>query len=285
MASKPKHDRLAAAKRFYAAMAAAAGGELRSELERAFEFIPREHFLGAGPWQALSVPTGLYLQTPTDDPIHVYQNTLFALDRGKGINNGEPCLHGQLLGALHPNRGDAVLHIGCGTGYYSAVLAQLVGPAGSVIAYEIDPELARRAAAALKPWDNVEVRANSGTAAVLPPCDAVYVNAGATRPLAAWLDALREGGRLVFPLSSSGQNRSGVSLAVIRIGQAFASRAIGYSAFIDCGGATDADEGARVAAAFHSGALWRTRSLIRDDKPDDNAVLIGTGWWLSSASP
>ena len=33
---------------------------------------------------------------------------------------------------------NTVLHIGCGTGYYSAVLAQLIGLSGKVIAYEIE---------------------------------------------------------------------------------------------------------------------------------------------------
>src|SRR5476651_2570169 len=111
---KKKVDRLAAARAFYAKISAAAGGELQGDLERAFEFVPREYFLGPGPWHAVSLPSGAYVQTPTDDPIHVYQNLVFALNREKRINNGEPSLHGQLLGALHPARGDTVLHIGCG---------------------------------------------------------------------------------------------------------------------------------------------------------------------------
>jgi protein-L-isoaspartate(D-aspartate) O-methyltransferase len=282
MGAKPRRDRLAAARQFYARMAAAGGGELRAALERAFELVPREHFLGPGPWHAVSLPSGLHVQTPDDDPIHVYQNVLFALDRQKGINNGEPCLHGQLLGALNPARGETALHIGCGTGYYSAVLALLVGSAGRVIAYELEPELARRAADGLRPWDNVEVCAASGCGGGLPPCDAIYDNAGATRPLAGWLDALNDGGRLVFPLTGSGQSRMGVSLAVTRRGNAFAAKAVDYCGFIDCIGATDAEEGASVMAALQSGALWGTCSLLRDDRPDDSAVLMGKGWWLSA---
>src|SRR5215471_9957213 len=179
---------------------AAGGGALRDELERAFEIVPREHFLGAGPWLATSSISGIQVATPTDDPIHVYQNVLFALDREKRINNGEPFLHGQLLGALSPARGNVVLHIGCGTGYYTAILAHLVGPSGKVIAYEIEPELGQRARESVKPWDNVEVRIASGVGHDLPRCDAIYVSAGATRPIAHWLDALNEDGKLLFPL-------------------------------------------------------------------------------------
>jgi protein-L-isoaspartate(D-aspartate) O-methyltransferase len=279
-----KINRLAACREFYAKMAAAGGGQLRDDLERAFEIVPREHFLGPGPWLAVSSISGAHVATPTDDPIHVYQNVLFALDRERRINNGEPFLHGQLLGALSAGRGKVALHIGCGTGYYTAILAHLVGPSGKVIAYEIEPELARRAAENLKPWENVEVRVASGAGGDLPHCDAIYVNAGATRPAASWLDALNEGGRLLFPLIGSEASRAGVSLLVTRLKGSFAARVIGYCLFIPCQDAYDAGEAARVTAAVYSGELWKTRSLIRNnDEADTSAVLIGEGWRLSSS--
>ena len=278
--NRKKIDRLSACREFYAKMAAAGGGQLRDDLERAFEIVPREFFLGVGPWLAVSSLSGIQVATPTDDPIHVYQNVLFALDRDKQINNGEPFLHGQLLGALYPTRGNVVLHIGCGTGYYTAILAHLVGPSGKVIAYEIEPELGRRAVENLKPWDNVEVRIAPGIDDGLPHCDAIYVNAGATRPVAAWLDALNEGGKLLFPLI--GLEGAGVPLLVARLQSAFSAKVIGYCAFVPCQGAFEEAEAAHVTAAFRSGKLRKTRSLIRNDEPDDRAVLIGKGWWLSN---
>jgi protein-L-isoaspartate(D-aspartate) O-methyltransferase len=276
--NRKKTDRLAACREFYATMAAAGGGQQRDDLERAFEIVPREHFLGTGPWLAISSISGMPVATPTDDPIHVYQNVMFALDRQKQINNGEPFLHGQLLGALSPARGNVVLHIGCGTGYYTAILAHLVGPSGKVIAYEIEPELGRRAAENLKPWDNVEVRLASGVDDEMPRCDAIYVNAGATRPVAGWVDALNEGGKLLFPLV--GLRGGGVSLLMTRLQHSISAKVIGYCGFIPCRDAYDAAEAANVTAAFYSG-LWKARSLIRNDEPDHNAVLIGKGWWLS----
>jgi protein-L-isoaspartate(D-aspartate) O-methyltransferase len=276
--SGKRTDRLAACRQFYAKMAAAGGGQSREDLERAFEIVPREYFLGSGPWLATSSLSGISVVTPTDDPIHVYQNVLFALDRQKKINNGEPFLHGQLLGALAPARGNVAVHIGCGTGYYTAILAHLVGPSGKVIAYEIEPELGRRAVENLKPWDNVEVRRASGVNDQLPRCDAIYVNAGATRPDAGWLDALNEGGKLLFPLV--GLQGRGVTLLTTKLQGLFAAKVIGYCAFIPCRDAFEAAEAAKVTAAFYSG-LWNARSLIRNDEPDENAVLIGKGWWLS----
>uniref|UniRef100_UPI0036729C69 hypothetical protein n=1 Tax=Pectobacterium cacticida TaxID=69221 RepID=UPI0036729C69 len=52
-----------------------------------------------------------------------------ALDDAKGINNGEPFLHAMWIGKLALRPGEAVCHIGAGTGYYTAVLARLVSPA------------------------------------------------------------------------------------------------------------------------------------------------------------
>lgn len=284
---RKKIDRLAACRQFYAKMAAAGGGHLREDLERAFEIVPREYFLGPGPWLAVASLNGMFVATPTDDPIHVYQNVLFALDRRKHINNGEPFLHGQLLGALAPARGNVALHIGCGTGYYTAILAHLVGQSGRVIAYEIEPELGRRAIENLKPWDNVEVRLASGVNDELPRCDAIYVNAGATRPVAGWLDALNEQGRLLFPLI--GLQGRGVTLLLTRPGRdvifmgdrgSMAAKVIGHCGFVPCRDAYDPAEADNVSAAFYSG-LWKARLLIRNDEPDHNAVLTGKGWWLS----
>jgi protein-L-isoaspartate(D-aspartate) O-methyltransferase len=261
--NKKKIDRLAACRLFYAKMAAAGGGQLREDLEHAFEIVPREYFLGPGPWLAVSSISGMHVATPTDDAIHVYQNVLFVLDREKRINNGEPFLHGQLLGALAPARGNVALHIGCGTGYYTAILAHLVGPSGKVIAYEIEPALGRRALENLKPWDNVEVRIASGVDG-LPRCDAIYVNAGATRPVAGWLDALKEGGKLLFPLV--GLEDAGVPLLLTKpklrpdaifIGDrgSIGAKVIGYCGFVPCRDAFEQAEAVNVTAAFRSGKL------------------------------
>jgi len=63
---------------------------------------------------------------------------------------------------------------------------------------------------------------------------------------------------------------------------AMAAKVIGRCAFVACRDAYDLAEAANVSAAFYSG-LWQAQSLIRNDEPDDNAVLIGKGWWLSKS--
>lgn len=281
--------RLEAARAFYARLVAAGAGrgELAERIESAFAFVPREHFLGRGPWSVPRFANGgpSHVETPNADPILVYQNVLFALDREKGINNGEPWLHGEMIAALDPDRGDTVLHVGCGTGYYTAILAQLVGPSGKVFAYEIEPALAEIATGYLEPWENVTVEGDNGAGQRLPTANAIYVNAGATRPDAAWLDSLANGGRLVFPLScATADGGWGVTLRVLRQGSAFRVRVVGRSGFIGCAGVSDADEGQRVGAAVSSGAIWKAQQLIRNSSPDSSAVLAGDGWWLSSTA-
>ena len=92
---------------------------------------------------------GDYWTTPDADPRNVYHDTLIALDAERGINNGQPSLWIALFDELGIAAGERVVHLGCGTGYYSAIAAELVGTDGTVTAIEIDAPLASRARTAL----------------------------------------------------------------------------------------------------------------------------------------
>ncbi|WP_314962622.1 hypothetical protein [Bradyrhizobium cosmicum] len=68
---------------------------------------------------------------------------LYIRARGPGnLNNGLPSFWARKLEHLDIARGDRVLQVGAGTGYYSAVLAEIVECAGRVTAIETDPMLA-----------------------------------------------------------------------------------------------------------------------------------------------
>ena len=99
-----------------------------------------------------------YVKTPDDDPAFLYQDTLLALDPNRGINIGQPSWHALWLDAIDVRQGETVLQVGAGTGYYSAILAQLAGSNGRVHAYEIDPGLAAHASNNLQDLPQVEVR-------------------------------------------------------------------------------------------------------------------------------
>ena len=95
--------------------------------------------------------------------------------------------------AAAPQPGEHVVHVGAGVGYYTAILAELVGATGRVTAIEFDGELAARTTAHLVQTPHASVVHGDGTRIVFEPVDIIYVNAGATRPADAWLDRLKEG--------------------------------------------------------------------------------------------
>src|SRR5215467_4085381 len=202
----------------------------------AFTSVPREQFIGPGPWRI--VTNSGYVTVPADDPAFLYQDFAVALQPDKHINNGQPSLHVRCLAALQIKTGEKVVHVGAGTGYYTALLATLVGPTGSVVAYEVDRQLADKAAANLKDYSNISLQNRSGVEAPLPECDVIYVNAGATSPMDAWLDALRTGGRLLFPLTTA--HGFGAILLITRNTESqFAAKFVVQAAFIHCLGARD----------------------------------------------
>jgi protein-L-isoaspartate(D-aspartate) O-methyltransferase len=176
-----------------------------------------------------------------------------------------------------------VVQIGAGAGYYTAILAELVGAKGRVIAYEIEPDIAQRAAANLAGYPQVEVRARSGVED-LPAADAIYVNAAASHPLRAWLDALKPGGRLVFPLQAAGS--SGVMLMITRpeAGDAWPVRLLSGVVFIACEGAQDSQMARKLDEAFRRGGSEGVRSLRFGGEPRRSDWLRGDGWALSAES-
>lgn len=269
------------ARRAYAQQLMRDLGPGHQRLHDAFSSTPREQFLGPPPWPLLR---GGFTRQWSDDARDLYQDVLVGLDIELGINNGQPSLHARCLAACDPHPGDTVLHVGAGTGYYSAILAHLVGQQGHVIAYEIETHLARRAVANLAAWTQVRVRAASGAEAPLPACDVIYVNAGATHPVPAWLDAMRVGARLLFPLTAD--DGDGCMLLVTRRSErGYAARALMRVAFIACIGARDTRQSHALRQAFAARSEHVIRSLRRDDAPDASTWVAGPGWWLSSDAP
>ena len=255
-----------------------AGIPAGSEIAAAFASTPRENFLGPPPWKIFT--RSGYVVTNSDDPAVLYQDVVVSLGFDGHLNNGQPSLHAICLAALAPQKGERVVHVGAGTGYYTALLAKLVGETGGVDAYEIEPELARRAQNNLAEFPHVTVYARSGAEAPLPMCDVLYVNAGATAPLPVWLDALRLNGRLLFPLEPAME--PGAMLLITRQAEeAFSARFLVQAQFVPCIGAQDEKMAQRLAQAFRNGNWSKVKSLHRNDAPDDSCWCSGQGWWLS----
>lgn len=269
-------------RRFYAEFIVRSSGSSDAKLMEAFAAVPREDYVGPGPWPVF-VGSG-YIQTISDDPRLIYQDVLIGLATDRKINNGQPSLHARCLAAAAPREGESVVHIGAGTGYYSALLAELVGTRGSVLAVEREEDLAARAAISLHAYPNVRVRAASATEVEIPACDVIYVNAGVTHPPDAWLDALRVGGRLVLPLTPN--EDFGVMVLITRKAESvYGATALARVSFIPCIGARDDATSSSLATALERQSLKEVRSLRRGLAPDATAWCIGKGWWLSSAEP
>lgn len=78
------------------------------------------------------------------EPSQLYRDVAIFLDANKMLTNGNRTTRAPWLDALRLAAGKSVFHLGCGTGYYTAIMAEVVGPRGKVTAVEVDPALAAR---------------------------------------------------------------------------------------------------------------------------------------------
>jgi len=273
-------DRIQAHRVFFAKLVTAnAGVPTGSELEAALASTPREQFVGPPPWKIFT--RSGYVESPTDDPAHLYQDVVVSLGGEGPFNNGQPTLHAFCIAALDLKKGERVVHVGAGTGYYTTLLAKLVGESGAVDAYETELEFARRATNNLAEFPYVTVHPRSGTEWPLPECDVLYVNAGATGPLGVWLDALRPKGRLLFPMTPA--EGAGAMLLVTKQDDGrFAARFLMQVQFVPCIGARDEATAQRLSEAFRNSGWAKVKSLHRGDAVDESCWFAGDGWWLSA---
>ncbi len=125
---------------------------------------------------------------------------------GKGQTISQPYMVAAMteqLTLIEP--GKKVLEIGTGSGYQTAVLAEL---ADKVISMEIHRNLAEKATKILQEmgYDNIHIIVGDGSLGYQPeaPYDAIIVTAGAPHTPKALTDQLAENGQLVIPVGSLG---------------------------------------------------------------------------------
>jgi protein-L-isoaspartate(D-aspartate) O-methyltransferase len=231
--------------------------------------VPREAFLPPGPWlvRGEGDMRGAHT-TPDADPRHVYHNCSIAIDATRQLFNGAPSVVAALVDALELEQGQGVLHVGAGLGYYSAVMAEMVGPEGHVTAVEVDAALAEQARRNLvgMPW--VEVVRGNAAAPLTRAYDAILINAGVTHPLDVWLDALAPGGRLVLPLtatmSAMGTVGKGLTILVTRSAEGLEARPLGLVAIYSAVDIRDEQLNQRIGQALMRGVSPRLKRLRRD---------------------
>jgi protein-L-isoaspartate(D-aspartate) O-methyltransferase len=283
-------DELKIVRRAYAKQILASAGVDDQSIEKAFAEVPREAFLGPGPWPIYRFWRG-YTPSPSADPLYVYTNDLVGISPERHINNGEPSLHAYLIWCARPGAGEHIVHVGAGVGYYTAIMAHIVGSSGRVTAMEFEADLAARAEENLAIHSNVTVVHGDGATIPFDPADVIYVNAGATRPADTWLDLLRDDGRLVLPLTTDKGfrahdggdiRRRGAVFVITRDGADFLARWVSGVAIYPCAGMRDEQSERALVAAFEKGDWKRVTRLHRSDGLSDaRCWLKGPGWSLT----
>ena len=274
---------------FYAEEIRAVTGLESPSLLTALRRVAREQFLGPPPWQ---IASGSALHHPsyrsTSEVRDLYHDVFVALDATRSLNNGQPSLILRLVAALDLAPGMRVAHIGCGTGYYTAILAETVGPTGSVVAIEVDPALAQIAATQLAHYPNVTVLDLDAQFFAPGPTDAMLVNTGLTHPPPNWLNALTPGGTMVLPLlvGRTQTTHDAMALRLRRTASALAADWISLLTIYPCTSLRQPNIQLQLNAAFESHSLLRARSLRRTvHRQAPSCVVHAPGFCLSADAP
>ena len=129
-----------------------------------------------------------------------YSDTCVEVKPGRHLL--DPRCLAKLLQLAEIKEGDKVLDVACATGYSSAVLSAL---SADVVALEEDEALAKDATNALRSCAKLGrlfgfVGPHRDGAASQAPFDVIFVNGAVEEIPAAWVQQLKEGGRMVVVL-------------------------------------------------------------------------------------
>ncbi|HYY89840.1 MAG TPA: methyltransferase, FxLD system [Chloroflexota bacterium] len=201
-------------------------GRIRSSaIAAAMVRVPRELFVPGVPLEEVYRPSDAIVVKRLD---------------GVGVSSASaPDVIAVMLEQLDVQPGQRVLEIGAGTGYNAALLAELVGPTGTVVTIEIDEDLVLAAREHLAVAGYPQVRVVVGDGALgypaAGPFERIILTVAARDIAPAWREQLHEpNGRLVLPLSIRGPQRC---LAFEAAGDHLVTRSVSNCSFIQLRGA------------------------------------------------
>jgi protein-L-isoaspartate(D-aspartate) O-methyltransferase len=249
------------------------------------------------------VPRHLFVPDVSPEDVYADRSIAIKLEDGVPISSSsQPAIMAEMIEMLALHDGDNVLEIGAGSGYNAALLAEMVGPSGSVTTIDIDDDLVAAARRHLDEAGYPHVRTLHGDGArgdaAHAPFDAVIASVGVEQIPPEWIAQLRLGGRLVAPLTIRSQQKV---IAFERNARGLESRAVVDAAFMMLRGPS-AGNGTRViplgdptttlrvnderAAAIDTNALARALREHADDATPVRRVTLDELWngfafWLA----
>lgn len=136
---------------------------------------------------------------PESDRDRAYEDHPVPIGEGQTIS--QPYMVALMLEALTLTPGDRVLEIGTGSGYLTALLAELTAQVFSLERHAVLADSAREMLARLG-YINVRVMVGDGSQGFreCAPYNAIIVSAAAAEVPPALLEQLAEGGRMVIPV-------------------------------------------------------------------------------------
>lgn len=129
-----------------------------------------------------------------------------ALSIGHQQTISQPAVVALMLQLLDPRPGQKIMDVGAGSGWQTALLAELVGRRGKVYAVEVVPKLYEQAKSNLAKYNflNIELICKNARDGLpkLAPFDGIIAGASGVAVPAAWKQQLKIGGRIVTPVET-----------------------------------------------------------------------------------
>lgn len=187
-----------------------AGGIKDARVLDAMAKVPRHAFVGQG----------MQNQAYEDRPLQI----------GQGQTISQPLMVAIMSEALELKGDEKVLEIGTGSGYQAAVLAELAKDVFTIERLDSLSIGARRALHKLL-YKNIHFRIGDGTVGwpEEAPFDGIIVTAGSPDIQKAFLDQLKDGGRLVIPV---GGKTAQELIVVTKAGDGFRTRTVTGCRFV-----------------------------------------------------
>ncbi len=213
-----------------------------SRVRKAFATVPRHVFVERGVY--LPNGQGGLVYRPVNQEVleYIYSDRPLVIKKSPCVSSSQPALLAIMLELLDLAPGLRVLEIGTGTGYFAALIAEIVGDSRLVTTVEIQPDVAAWAREALDKagYSGVSVRVRDGIHGCPEnaPYDRIVVSTCSSDVSPEWLRQLAPDGWLLVPLKHGGK----YSAPLVRVTKDGIAKVCEWAGF-----------GPALGALYHSG--------------------------------